>query len=137
MKVSCSEFAQGFTLLGSMGLLVGVFVVPGQWLSSNVRPEAIWGIAASVVCVVAAVLLERSLRPAAIAGACVLFLGGVAYMAMIPFVAADVGLHHWQGIGLLALVALVATLVGWHGLQYVRSHGAQQVPPADAASPHG
>lgn len=120
MKVTRSEFVAGFQLLGFIGLLVGAFVVPGQWMSGAVRSEAVVGIAASMGCVIAAVLLALSLKPAVVVTAQLLFVGGGSYLALVPFVAAMVGWQYWQRIGLLAVASAAAAFVGWYGLRRLK-----------------
>ena len=134
MKVSRSEFVEGFQFLGLIGLLVGVFVIPGQWASGTIRWEAEIGIAVSAVCVLVATLLALSIKPAVIVAAQLLLFGGAGYLAVVPFVAAEVGLLHWQRIGLFALASAAAAFVGWYVLRRLMHHGAQPTVQADVAA---
>jgi hypothetical protein len=120
MKVSRSEFIKGFELLGFLGLLVALVVVPGQWLSDAVRSEAVAGITVSLLCVLAAVLLARSLRPVLVVTAQLLLFGGSFYLAILPFVAAETGTDHWQRLCFLGLVSAVSAISGWYFLQWLK-----------------
>lgn len=134
MKVTRSEFAEGFQLLGFVGLLVGVFVVPSQWVSGTIRPEAVVGVLASLACVTAAMILAPSIKPAFVVASLLLLMAGAGYLALVPFVAAEVGWHHWQRIGLLALASAAAAVAGWYGVRRFRQRAQPTVQPEVPAS---
>lgn len=134
MKVTRSEFIEGFRRLGFVGLCVGVFVVPSQWVSGSIRTEAMVGILASLACVFMAMLLAVSIKPAVVVASQLLLVGGAGYLALVPFVAAEVGWHHWQRIGLLALASAAAAVAGWYGLRHLQQRAQPTVQPEVPAS---
>ncbi|WP_293389350.1 hypothetical protein [Nevskia sp.] len=130
MKFTRSEFADGFKLLGLIGLIVGVAVVPGQWMSGAVHSEALVGIVVSGSCVLLATLLALSVKPALEVTAQLLFFGGLFYLALVPFISAQVGWHYWQRLSILLLASAASAFVGWHWLRLLRA-GAQPGVQAD------
>lgn len=126
MKITRSKIIEGFQLVGFIGLLVSVFVVPDQWLSGAVRSEAVIGTLVSAGCVIAAAILAVSIKPAVVVVAQLLFVGGAAYLALVPFVAAEVGWQYWQRLALFSAVSATAVFAGWYALRRLRHHAAQQ-----------
>ena len=133
MKITRSEFVVGFMHLGFLGLLIGVVVVPGQWASGTIRPEALIGLVWSTACVLAAVCLAQSIKPALVVLAQLLLVVGAFCLALVPFVAAEVGWSHWQRVGSLGLACAVAVFIGWYMLHRFRRPDLQLKVHNDAA----
>jgi hypothetical protein len=116
MKTSTRmEIAQGFAVIGTAGLLVAAFVVPGQWLSGQFRGEALIGSAVSFLCVLLAAVVARSVLFGLKAFLSALLMASLGYFAVVPFSVAQVGWNN-RALGLvvaLVVVVAVATLGLW------------------------
>lgn len=109
------QMADGFALIGTIGMLATAFLVPAQWLSGQVRVEAQIGSLVSLLCVILAALAARSV----IFGLKVLFstllVASLGYLAVVLFAASGAG---WNGrvavlVGGLVVVAAATGVVLW------------------------
>lgn len=117
MNLKRSGFAKGCQLLGCMGLLVAVMVVPGQWVSGSIRFEAKAGTIVSVVFVLLAVYLSKSLKPFLVVSAELLLFGGATYFFVVLSVAIETGWYHWILIGALGLASSGLAFIGAYALR--------------------
>jgi len=130
MKFTRSEFVDGFKLLGSSGLIVEVTAVPEIWMSGTVRSEDLVVIVVSGSCVLLATLLALSVKPALEVTATLLLIGGLFYLALVPFISAEVGWHYWKRLSVLLFASAASAFVGGHWLRLLRA-GAQPDVQAD------
>jgi hypothetical protein len=80
------QLAQGFSIIGTVGLLVAAFVVPSQWQSGQIRLEGQIGVLLSLLCLALAAAAARSITFALKTFLSTLLMVSLGYLAMIPFV---------------------------------------------------
>jgi hypothetical protein len=100
------KLANGFSILGCIGLLVGAFVIPDQWLRGHVRIEATVGTVVSALCVVIAAILERSARRVLTIVLAVVATASAGYAAILVMEVAKSGVSVLQGRSGLWIVGL-------------------------------
>jgi hypothetical protein len=124
-----AEIAEGLIILATVGLLVGAFVIPGQWQAGSIRMEAKVGLGASVICIFFASFMARSLLLPIRALLVTLLLTSVGYLAVTPFVVSETGATSRLGLFVVGLV--IAAAASAFGLWLLKRHAAQQAVAAD------
>lgn len=109
------QIAQGFAVIGTVGLLVTAFVVPGQWLSGHLREEAQIGVVVSFFCVLLASVAARSALFGLKVLLSALLIASLGYLVVVPFAVAQAGWSNRASavVVTLAVVVVVAALDLW------------------------
>jgi hypothetical protein len=135
MKMSTRlQIAQGFAAIGTVGLLFTAFVVPSQWLSGQLRVEAQIGTFFSFLCVLLAAAAARSVPFGLKVFLSALLLVSLGYLAVVPFVVAEVGWNSRAAalVGALVVVVMAASLGLWRLREAAQQAHARDVRNARA-----
>lgn len=117
MKWSRDELAEGLSLIGCLGIMIGAIVIPGQLLEGSVRDEAEIGAACSVVLLAGSVVAAKGThRLLHDLSGTALVVGIVYFVAFVRLVFDPQAWRLGHMLGYLAAASFM-TLAGWYGLQ--------------------
>jgi hypothetical protein len=123
-----AQLVAGLSLIGTIGWLIGAWVMPGQWLSGHVRHEALIGVAVSSLCVLAAAAIARRIQPIGVAMLSTVGISTAGYAVLFFMAAVQAGWTVLFGFaGALALgLSLVAAGSFWALSRIKRSESISQ-----------